>query len=312
MKLEFYRTPSRLPAEIGPVDVVGTFLAGRKQTTIDAYRRDLTYFAGHLGVGSIDEAARLLLSQGQGQANAIALRFRNMMIDSGLAPATCNRRLAAVRSLVKCARLMGATSITIDVGGLPAESYRDTMGPGADALRRILEHHRGLPRTEKNLRDVALLSLLAHLGLRRAEVASLDLEHVDVERGEMWVLGKGRRKRERMTLPAQTIVALRPWLGARGDFAPLFYSVSNRTKGSRLAGSSIWAIVRKMGETCGVGLWPHACRHSAITCALDSGADVRATRRFSRHANVEVLMRYDDNRQDLGGMVAGRVAAAIG
>ena len=49
-----------------------------------------------------------------------------------------------------------------------------------------------------------------------------------------------------------------------------------------------------------------------MTTALDAGCDVRETRQYSRHANVETLLLYDDNRQDLAGKVAGRVAAVIG
>ena len=99
----------------------------------------------------------------------------------------------------------------------------------------------------------------------------------------------------------------------RGDFAPLFYSVSHRCRGHRLAGSSIWSIVRQMGSRCGVKVWPHGCRHTAVTAGLDAtGGDVRSVRQFSRHANVETLLLYDDARQNLGGKVADMVAARIG
>ena len=100
---------------------------------------------------------------------------------------------------------MGTSAITLDVGGVPADTA--TQGALAAELRRIIEHHRAKP-TEQNIRDVALISLLAHLGLRRGEVVSLDVEHVDLHKGEVWILGKGRRERERVTLPAQTCKAV--------------------------------------------------------------------------------------------------------
>lgn len=46
-----------------------------------------------------------------------------------------------------------------------------------------------------------------------------------------------------------------------------------------------------------------AARQSALT------GDVRAVQRFLRHRDVRVLTHYDDNRADLGGDVARRVAA---
>ena len=57
---------------------------------------------------------------------------------------------------------------------------------------------------------------------------------------------------------------------------------------------------------------PHGLRHTAITAALDvSGGDVRAAARFSRHADGRTLQRYDDNRTDLGGELARRVAELV-
>ena len=47
----------------------------------------------------------------------------------------------------------------------------------------------------------------------------------------------------------------------------------------------------------------------AITSALDAtNGDVRAVQKFSGHADVRILERYDDNRQDLAGDVAKKVA----
>ena len=42
-----------------------------------------------------------------------------------------------------------------------------------------------------------------------------------------------------------------------------------------------------------------------------TGGNVRAVQRFSRHRDVRVLERYDDNRRDLGGEVAKQVAASV-
>jgi integrase/recombinase XerC len=43
---------------------------------------------------------------------------------------------------------------------------------------------------------------------------------------------------------------------------------------------------------------PHRIRHSAITAALDAtDGNVRKVQKLSRHANLETLMVYDDNRE---------------
>ena len=53
-------------------------------------------------------------------------------------------------------------------------------------------------------------------------------------------------------------------------------------------------------------------RHAAITAALDeTNGNVRAAREFSGHASIEVLMRYNDIRKDIGGEVAGKVVRRL-
>ena len=63
-----------------------------------------------------------------------------------------------------------------------------------------------------------------------------------------------------------------------------------------------------MGEKLGTAIRPHGLRHAAITAALDeTNGNVRQARDFSGHASIEVLMKYDDNRKDVAGDIAGKI-----
>src|SRR3954452_16555930 len=86
---------------VGPVDLLAAFLAGRKPTTLRAYRKDLTDFAAFLGAPGPGEAVDFLVSGSAGEANGLALAYKANLTDRGLAPATAARRLAALRSVVK-------------------------------------------------------------------------------------------------------------------------------------------------------------------------------------------------------------------
>jgi ribonuclease I len=55
-----------------------------------------------------------------------------------LQAATINRRLAALRSLVKLATTLGLVSWTLAVENLKAQAYRDTRGPSLDAYKALL------------------------------------------------------------------------------------------------------------------------------------------------------------------------------
>jgi len=250
------------------------------------------------------------LAGGHGRANETVLLFRSQLQARGLAPATINRRLAALRSLVKLARTLGLITWVLEVEGVRTEPYRDTRGPGHAGFRQLLAGLDG--RIDpKAIRDRALLRLLYDLGLRRAEVVGLDVEDVDLLAETVAVLGKGRTQKVTLTLPPATRAALAEWLTVRGmQFGPLFTSLDRASRGRRLSGMGLYLVVRQIGERVNLRVRPHGLRHAAITRALDlTGGDIRSVQKFSRHKDVRLLQRYDDNRQDLGGAVARRVAA---
>src|SRR5207302_1465260 len=134
-----------------------------------AYAGDLQDFAAWCSAPTAHAAAAQLLAHGHGHANAVALRYRARLLEEGKSPATVNRRLAALRSLVKLARTLGLVAWELDVPGVRSESYRDTRGPGKDGFRKLLAQ---LERRSdrKGVRDRAILRLLFDLALRRAEV----------------------------------------------------------------------------------------------------------------------------------------------
>ncbi len=302
--------PTRLDiAEPAVTSLVASFLAGRSPQTLRAYRQDLEDFTRYLGAPDLDAAAERLLASGPGLANALVLAYRTNLRDRELAAATVNRRLAALRSLVKLARTLGLVPWTLEVSSLKAEPYRDTRGPGLQGVRRLL-HAAGEREDAKGHRDVAILRLLFDLGLRRSEVVSLDREDMDVEAGTLAVLGKGRTGKVRLTLPDPTRRSLGAWLETRGDQpGPLFPNLDRGKRHGRLSSTSVYRMVRRLGAAVGLVVRPHGLRHTAITAALDLTGDLRAVQRFSRHRDVRVLTHYDDNRADLGGDVARRVAA---
>jgi integrase/recombinase XerC len=156
-----------------------------------------------------------------------------------------------------------------------------------------------------------LLRLLYDLGLRRAEVVGLDVEDVNLVAETVAVLGKGRTQKVNLTVPPETRAALAEWLTVRGvPSGPLFTSLDRASCGRRLSGMGLYLVVRQIGERVNLRVRPHGLRHAAITRALDlTGGDIRSVQKFSRHKDVRLLQRYDDNRQDLGGAVARQLAA---
>lgn len=301
----------RAVATVGPVDLVGAFFSGRNPRTLLAYQADLEGFRTFLGVSSVEEAASVLLSQGSGPANALGLAYRSHLLERGLSPATVNRRLASIRSLVKLGRLLGLVSWSLEVEGVKGSAYRDTKGPGVDGFRRMLDQVEALEGLQdpKAARDRCILRLLFSMALRRGEVVSLDLAHVDLQEGRLSVMGKGRKERESLSVPFKALESLKAWVALRGDQeGPLFIALDRGHRGHRLDGSAVYKIVRGLGQAVGIRTRPHGLRHAGITSALDAtNGNTRAVQRFSRHRKLETLSLYDDARQDMAGQVAALV-----
>jgi len=305
--------PKRSAALAARRPLVESFLSGRSPRTLEAYSSDLRDFAHFLGEETSEAAVRRLLAGGKGQANETAHAYRAALLDRGLSPSTVNRRLAALRSVAKVARLFGAVDFTLDVESVKSQAYRDTRGPGRTGVRLLLDELASRTNTTKTARDHALVRLLYDLGLRRGEAVALDLEDVDLKVGTVSILGKGRTEKETLTLPEPTKAALEAWVSVRGTWSgPLFLNCDRAAKGSRLTGRSVARVLAALGSAVGLVVRPHGLRHAAVTEALDAtGGNVRAVQRFSRHKDLRVLTLYDDNRQDLGGEVARLVAARV-
>jgi integrase/recombinase XerC len=287
--------------------LVDATVASKAASTARTYRECFEAFARFVGQDNPEDALQALVALPAGSANALVLAYQDQLLRDGLAPGSINLRVAALRSACKTARRLGLTSNNLDVSGLKSAPYRDTRGPGTAAVSKALHELEGRG-TIKAKRDRAIVAVMFDLGLRRAEAIGLDLEDVDTEACTVKIIGKGFREKQARTCPQQTMVVLGSWLEVRGgDPGPLFLSLDRARKGSgRLTGRAVWDITRRLG----LG-HPHGLRHASVTQALDStNGNVRAVRAHSRHASVEVLMRYDDNRADLGGQVAGMVAAA--
>ena len=300
--------------------LIAAYTSGRNPRTLTAYRQDLEQFRAFTNADSAQAAVRGLLGLHAGGANALALAYRAHLLERKLTPATINRRLASLRSLVKLARLLGFVGWQIEVPGLPTEAYRDTRGPGRDGFRRLLSAVETDTPTRETLRAHAILRLLYDLGLRRGEVVGLDLSDMDLERGTLQVLGKRRLEKSLLTLAEPTKKSLSAWVESRGDSpGPLFINFDRAGKGDgRLSAYSLYRMVRGLGEQVGIKAAPHGLRHTAITEAIKAaqanGIGLEEVLDFSRHRDVKVMMIYRDRERNVQGklsaLVAGTTAAA--
>lgn len=309
---ELVPTARLLPGQPTHQSLVDLFLRGRSENTLKAYARALKTFAAWLGHGeNVTQAVSAFLAGGHGAANAVGLRWRSELLETGLAPKTINVRLAALRSCVKLARTLGLVAWALEVSDVKADALRDTRGPGLAVVKSLIQRLKA-DDTPAGARDLAIVRLLYDLGLRRFEVAGLDLEHVDHQASLVSVKGKGKHERKSYTLPPQTLAAIDAWIARRGEHpGALFTATGNRrSETGRLSLRALNRILAARGLEVGAeGVRPHGLRHTAITEALErTGGDVRKVQQFSRHADVKTLLIYDDARRDHGGEISKTLA----
>lgn len=265
--------------------------SGRKsRATTEAYGRDLEAFRRWAGASSSDEALAALLALGPSRARAAAERWRDGMAGS---PRTIARRLSTLRSVVRCAQREGICPWTLEVRGPRARGHsRDTRGPvPADVGRLVaeLEAVAGFG-CRAGARDLAVLLLLVDCGLRRGEVCSLELRHVDRARAMLYVKEKGGRDDDRAWWPLtrRAAAALERWLRHRGlRPGPVFTACDRRMRRLEpLAPSSIYRIVRGRAEDAGLRGWrPHGLRHTGATAIQRQTGDLALAQRYLRHAS---------------------------
>ena len=230
-----------------------------------------------------------------------------------LRAATVNRRLSALRSIVQLGRTFGLVTWSLEVDGVKSRAYRDTTGPGLDGVTAVKRQAARHKSPAKATRDVAIVRVLFDLALRRSEVAALNLKDLDVRAGRLWIVGKGRREPEQLTVPPRTMNALKAWLRHRGrEPGPLFINFHHANKGlGRLEPNGIYWVVRSLGAQVEVTARPHGFRHSSITTGLDRVKDPRKVQKHGRHASMDTTMIYDDALSDFAGEVAKVVSEAL-
>jgi len=232
---------------------------------------------------SAHQLARFLAAKGMPERVAkIRREHVEMFIDDLLArwkPATANNRYRGLQSFFRWCLEQG------EIKRNPMENMRPPKVPEQppDVLREpelkaiLRTCERG--QSFQDRRDHALLRVLIDTGARRAEVAGLDFDpqddlvnDVDLDRGLLRVLGKGRRERY-LPIGHKAVAALDRYLRARAG-----HPAASRTtalwvghKGA-VGTSGIAQIVRRRGRQAGLGdIHAHQFRHSFAHQWLSSG-----------------------------------------
>ncbi|MBL64126.1 MAG: integrase [Opitutae bacterium] len=143
------------------------------------------------------------------------------------------------------------------------------------------------------LRDRMILELLYGGGLRVSELVGLDYGALDLKRGIVRVLGKGRKERL-CPIGPQASEAVRRFRDECAKDASLGAPVVVNRSGKRLSPRSVQLLTKKYLRMAGLplDLTPHKLRHAFATHLLDEGADLRSVQEMLGHANLSTTQIY--------------------
>jgi len=211
-----------------------------------------------------------------------------------------NNVAVALRSFLRFLYLQGHTPLSLAAAVLPAPSWRDTGLSRALSEQQVARLLASCDRqTNAGRRNYAILTLLARLGLRSKEVASLTLDDVDWRDGEILVTSKGNRH-DRLPLPVDVGEALADYCyRARpgGSCRALFLHV--RAPYVALSNSSISEIVTRVCERAGLPpVGAHRLRHSAATAMRRAGAPLLEISQVLRHRHAKTTTHYAKDDHD--------------
>jgi site-specific recombinase XerD len=208
--------------------------------------------------------------------------------------------VTSLRAFLRFAHATGRTAVPL-AGAVPAvASWRLSALPRGLSQAEIRRLLAGCDReTAAGLRDYAVLSLLARLGLRGAEAAGLRLDDIDWRAGEIAVTGKGSRT-ERLPLPAPAGEALAAWLtdgrprcGSRAVF------VTVRRPYRQLTPEAVRAVMGRACDRAGLERrGSHRFRHALATEMLRAGASLPEIGQVLRHRSMLSTSVYAKVDQD--------------
>lgn len=204
--------------------------------------------------------------------------------------ATINRRLAALRKFFVWAKGVGkiAELPTEQVKGLPVAPRT----PKALAKREIDRLIREAER-RGNKRNLAIVQLLRHTGLRVGELCNLHLGDIDIsERKGTVLIRSGKGNKDRM-IPLNNDVrrALAAYKEARPQVADDQFFVGQR--GEPLKPQGVQLVVAKDARRAGLPkVTPHVLRHTFAKHILDAGEDLATVQRLLGHERLETTVIY--------------------
>ena len=167
--------------------------------------------------------------------------------------------------------------------------------------------------TEQGKRLYAMYLLAVNAGLRTIEISRANIKDLETKGGQAWlyIWGKGHTEPDqRKPLAPEVAAAVKEYLKSRTDKptgnSPLFVSTGNRSRGKRIAATTISTMLKRAMQEAGFDserITAHSLRHTAGTNVQEITGNLYATQLYMRHSNpatTEIYLHTETEQAEAG------------
>ncbi|TRO65411.1 tyrosine-type recombinase/integrase [Christiangramia sabulilitoris] len=258
--------------------------------TITAYKADLKEFAVFIKL-VYDQDDLLEVNYAQ---------IRNWIVqlsESGVTNRTINRKISTLKTFYRFLLKTKQLEASPLVKHKALKTSRKVQIPfSEDEIVRVLENID--TSTWEGLRDRFMVELFYSTGIRRAEMINIKIQDLDLETGNLKVLGK-RNKERYIPLIKSVIETARLYIDHRKKAGDLIYDdfLFLTTNGDKIYESFVYRVINNYFSKVSGKLKksPHILRHSFATHLLNQGANLNAVKELLGHSSLAATQVYTHN-----------------
>lgn len=258
-------------------------------TTMKSYTNQIKSFIKWLNVNQIKNPTRQDVKD-----------YKNYLMTQNYSSGTKNQYLRAVKQLFKWLNSEGLyDNISDNLKGFKVNTLNKKESFNEVEIKKIISD---IDITTPNgLRDKCIILLMLTGGLRISEISNIDIQDIEVIKGQMvcYIKGKGHHDKDQYIKIIDDISELiNEYLKTRTNTRPnqpLFTNNSNRVKDGRLHPDTISRICKKHFKQSGFissKLTAHSLRHTSNTLLFKSGADLFKVQQHARHKDPKTTEIY--------------------
>lgn len=141
------------------------------------------------------------------------------------------------------------------------------------------------------LRDLAIVDMLASTGMRIGEMVLLNKVDINFNERECVVFGKGDKERV-VYFDARTKIHLQNYINSRSDNDPALF-VTLRAPHTRIKIGGIESRLREIGRSLEIEkVHPHKFRRTLATMAIDKGMPIEQLQQLLGHKRIDTTLQY--------------------